>query len=432
MREENNMKNNSFFDKFSVGRVRALCLVMTGALALLCALPVAGARAATGYSNITSDSIKKKQAEIEEAKKEKAEIQNKKSDIESIKKNLEQQKNDITAYISEIDRTLEEMSYNIMDLEDQINIKETDIERTEEEYNEAKENEDMHYEAMKVRMRMMYEKDEGSVLSSLLTATSLRDLLNRMDYIEAVIAYDKQSWEQLKTTRAYVDLCWQELEVAKEALDEAKVNLENEKTGMEELRETKNRELEEYMKSIAASQAEIDSLESQIDDFDDEIAALNKAIEVEQKQIWLAQQSKARTYDGGTFVFPIESYKYVSSKYGWRIHPIYGTKKFHSGVDLAAAYGTKIYAAYAGEVAGAGYNSSMGNYVMINHGDGLYTVYMHASSLLVKEGDTVVTGQNIALVGSTGASTGNHLHFSVRLNGEYVDPNDYIYFYDRE
>lgn len=423
------MKKISDSHKSGNRRAGAVCLFMTTALALLCAVPLAAIHGANSYSGITSDSIKEKQQQIEEAKKEKAEIQGKKSDIEGIKKNLEQQKNDIAAYIQEIDRTLEEINYNIMDLEDQINIKEADIERTEQEYLQAKENEETHYEAMKIRMRMMYEKDESSMLSSLLTSNSLRELLNRMDYIEAVIAYDKNSWNQLKTTREYVNLCWQELELAKESLDETKSSLESEEKSFEELREAKNAQLEEYMNSIAESQAQIDSLENQLDTYDDEIAALNKAIEIEQKQLWLAQQSKATTYDGGSFILPIASYKYVSSKYGWRFHPIYKVEKFHSGVDLAAPYGTAIYAAYSGIVAGAGYNSSMGNYVMINHGDGLYTVYMHASSLNVKEGDTVTTGQTIALVGSTGNSTGNHLHFSVRLNGEYVDPNNYYPFY---
>ncbi|MBQ3898804.1 MAG: peptidoglycan DD-metalloendopeptidase family protein [Lachnospiraceae bacterium] len=424
------MKNNKAFNKMSEKRAKAVCLFMTAALALLCVLPIKGTLAAPAYTSISSDSIKQKQQEIEKAKKDKADIQSKKSNVESIKKNLEQQKNDINEYIRQIDETLEEMNYNIMDLEDQIAILEVDIERTEKEYEQAKADEDAHYEAMKHRMKMMYEKDETSILTSLLTSTSLRDLLNRMDYIEAVIAYDKASWEQLKTTRAYVDLCYQQLELSKESVDEAKRNVETEKANMEELRLEKEAQLQEYVRSIAASQAEIDSLSNQIDEFDDEIEALNKAIEVEQKQIWLAQQGKGKAYDGGSFVFPIASYKYVSSKYGWRIHPIYGTQKFHSGVDLAANYGTAIYAAYAGVVAGAGYNASMGNYVMINHGDGLYTVYMHASSLYVKEGDVVSTGQTIAAVGSTGASTGNHLHFSVRLNGEYVDPNGYIYFYD--
>ncbi|MCR4617885.1 MAG: peptidoglycan DD-metalloendopeptidase family protein [Lachnospiraceae bacterium] len=422
--------NNRFFKKKSDKRAAAVCLFMTAVMALLCVIPIRAAHAAPAYSSITSDSIKQKQAEIEKAKQEKSEMQNRKSDVEGIKSNLEKQKNDIKAYIQEIDTALEQMSYNIMDLEDQIAILEVDIARTEEEYNEAKANEEEHYEAMKARMKMMYEKNEAGILTSLLTSTSLRDLLNRMDYIEAIIAYDKASWEQLKTTRAYVDLCWQELEMSKETVAEAKQSVEVEKANAEALREEKKAQLEEYMKSIAASQAQIDSLNSQINDCDDEIEALNKAIEVEQQQIWLAQQGKGKTYDGGSFVFPIASYKYVSSKYGWRIHPVYGTQKFHSGVDLAASYGTAIYAAYAGVVAGAGYNSSMGNYVMINHGDGLYTVYMHASALYVKEGDVVSTGQTIAAVGSTGVSTGNHLHFSVRLNGEYVDPNNYIYFYD--
>ncbi len=423
------MKRDSSFNKMSNKRAAAVSLFMTAVMALLCVLPMRSAYAAPAYTSISNASIAQKQAEIEKQKKEKAEMQSKKSDVESIKKNLEQQKNDLSAYITEIDTSLEQINYNIMDLEDQIVILEMDIENTRAELEEARAEEEKHYEAMKVRMRMMYEKDEAGILTSLLTSTSLRELLNRMDYIESVIAYDKASWEQLKTARAYVELCEQELEIKEESVEEAKAGVEIEKANMEALREEKTAQLEEYQRSIAASQAQIDSLSGQIDDCDDEIAALAKAIEIEQKQIWLASQSSAKTYDGGSFILPIASYKYVSSKYGWRIHPIYGTQKFHSGVDLAANYGTAIYAAYSGVVAGAGYNSSMGNYVMINHGDGLYTVYMHASSLDVKEGDVVATGQTIAKVGSTGNSTGNHLHFSVRLNGEYVDPNNYYPFY---
>lgn len=402
------------------------------AMALLCVVPtiVTNAKNTSYLDNITSDSIKKKEEEIEKAKQEKANIQNKKHDIESIKNELEQQKDDLSAYISELDAKMAELEYNIEDLEDQIVLKEADIAATEIELEEARADEQERYDAMIVRMRLMYERDDSSVLSSLLGATSLRDLLNRMDYIEAVVSYDRTAWEELKAARQYVELCEEELNLEKELLDDSLTAIEEEKVNMELLLEEKAAQLEAYNQSIAASQAEIDMYTSQINSEDAEIALLEQAILTEKQQIY-AQQNLQTLYDGGSFVFPIASYTYISSKYGYRTHPISGQYKFHSGVDLASPYGTAIYAAYSGVVASAGYNSSMGNYVMINHGGGLYTIYMHASSLCVSEGEAVATGQTIAKVGSTGASTGNHLHFTVRLNGEYVDPNDYVYFYAR-
>lgn len=131
-------------------------------------------------------------------------------------------------------------------------------------------------------------------------------------------------------------------------------------------------------------------------------------------------------YEGGTFCFPLADYVRVSSDYGWRIHPISGERKFHSGIDFAAVSGTAIYAAADGMVTAAGFNSSMGNYVKIDHGNGLGTVYMHTSALYVAAGQTVEPGDVIAAVGSTGDSTGPHLHFSVTVNGTYVSPWSYL------
>lgn len=131
-------------------------------------------------------------------------------------------------------------------------------------------------------------------------------------------------------------------------------------------------------------------------------------------------------YEGGMFCFPLADYVRVSSDYGWRIHPISGERKFHSGIDFAAVSGTAIYAVADGMVTTAGFNSSMGNYVKIDHGNGLGTVYMHASALYVAAGQTVEAGDVIAAVGSTGDSTGPHLHFSVTVNGNYVSPWSYL------
>ena len=145
-----------------------------------------------------------------------------------------------------------------------------------------------------------------------------------------------------------------------------------------------------------------------------------------EKKKLLANNGTVISYDGGVFKFPLASYTRISDEYGYRTDPFLGIESFHNGIDFAAPKGTAIYAAYDGQVAAAAYNASMGNYVMINHGDGLYTIYMHASALYVKKGDVVVRGETIAAVGTTGRSTGNHLHFSVRLNGSYVSPWGYL------
>lgn len=126
------------------------------------------------------------------------------------------------------------------------------------------------------------------------------------------------------------------------------------------------------------------------------------------------------------FTWPAPSYTRISDEYGNRQHPILGIQQFHNGLDMAAPGGSAILAAYDGKVVAATYSNSMGNYIMIDHGDSLYTIYMHASALYVSKGAEVSKGDKIAAVGSTGRSTGNHLHFSVRLNGNYVNPWNYL------
>ena len=143
------------------------------------------------------------------------------------------------------------------------------------------------------------------------------------------------------------------------------------------------------------------------------------------EQAKLAEESRIK-YDGGMFKWPAPSYTKITSEFGNRMHPTLGVEKFHNGIDMAAPGGSPILAAYDGNVVAADYSNSMGNYIMIDHGDGLYTIYMHASALYVSKGSFVTKGQNIAAVGTTGRSTGNHLHFSVRLNGSYVNPRSYL------
>ena len=197
--------------------------------------------------------------------------------------------------------------------------------------------------------------------------------------------------------------------------------MEAEESNMTALIAEKKNQIASTESEIAESASTIEEYESQLNQQTSAIAALEAAVAADKRA--LASQRK---YSGGAFVWPAPSYTYISSEFGYRVHPIYGRTIFHSGLDMAAPGGSPILAAADGVVVAATYESSMGNYVMINHGDGLYTIYMHASALYVSSGQEVSAGDQIAAVGSTGNSTGPHLHFSVRLNGSYVSPWNYL------
>ena len=186
---------------------------------------------------------------------------------------------------------------------------------------------------------------------------------------------------------------------------------------------TKEQEMYKMTSDIQSKEAAIREYEAEIASQNETIAALEAAVAEERKRL---AEEQGRRYDGGIFTWPAPSYKRISDEYGYRTHPILGVQQFHNGLDMAAPGGSPILAAYDGKVVAAAYSSSMGNYIMIDHGDSLYTIYMHASALYVSKGAEVSKGDKIAAVGSTGRSTGNHLHFSVRLNGNYVSPWNYL------
>ena len=208
-------------------------------------------------------------------------------------------------------------------------------------------------------------------------------------------------------------------------MEEAKVQVEQEQESLETLISEKQTEIDAYQADINDKEAVLKAYEAEIAARNAEIKALEDAVKAEQAALEAASNPK-RTYDGGMFAWPAPSYTRISDDYGNRIHPTLGVNRFHNGVDMAAPGGSPILAAYNGTVVAAAYNSSMGNYIMIDHGDNLFTIYMHASALYVSKGAEVVKGQKIAAVGTTGRSTGNHLHFSVRLNGNYVSPWGYL------
>ena len=374
-------------------------------------------------STLTNASIQAKEAQIEAAKKEKTQIQNGLTNVKNLKKELEKSKNDLTAYVTELDANLSEIQAKINDLNEQIETKETEIETTEKELEEAIATQTAQYEAMKIRIKFMYEKGNDTYLSLMLSSSSLGDMMNRAEYIEKISAYDKRMLDQYVEYSEYVALCKEALEDEKAVLDETKKAQEDEEAALNDLIATKESEISKVSADITNKEAAIAEYEADLAAETEAIRALEAAVAEERKKLAAEQ---GRKYDGGKFANPCPSVVRISDEYGWRIHPILGTKQFHNGIDMAAPGGSPILAAYNGKVVAATYSTTMGNYIMIDHGDSLYTIYMHASALYVSNGQEVKRGDKIAAVGSTGRSTGNHLHFSVRLNGDYQSPWNYI------
>lgn len=396
---------------------------------LCCAVLLFGGRepavSAVTLSSITSDSIEEKEGQIAQAKEEKEALQNSLSDLQAMKKELESQKSSLKNYVAQLDSNLQEIEANIAVLRSRISEKEAQLEETQAQLEAALEKEENQKESMIRHIRMIYETGNPEMLEMLAKSESFGNFLDKADYVEKVVSYEQQMWQDYRLVREYVELCKTELELEKEILDETKAGVEAEQKNLEALIEQKNQDITNYETDISNKAKAIREYEEEIKAQEEEIATLEALIAEEKKKI-LASSGVVLSYDGGMFKFPLATYTRISDDYGNRIHPTLGVQQFHNGVDFASPKGTAIYAAYDGVVVAATYSGTMGNYVMIDHGDGLYTIYMHASALYVEKDDVVVRGETIAAVGSTGRSTGNHLHFSVRKDGSYVSPWNYL------
>ena len=371
----------------------------------------------------TEESIRKKEQQIEQSKKQRDSLKANMTDLEKVKAQLQKSKNDLAAYIEQLDANLAEIEAKIEDLTSQIAEKEEDIVRTQEELEEAQATQEAQYEAMKKRIRFMYEKGETYYLALLFEAQSYSDMLNRAEYIEQLSAYDRRKLDEYVANTNYVALVEKTLEEEKETLETAKEEVKEEQASVQDLLAEKNNQINQVSAEIGDKDQKIAAYKASIEQENAEIAALEKVVAAEKAAL---EESKRRVYNGGVFAWPCPKYTRISDDYGMRMHPTLGVEMMHNGIDLAAPYGTAILAAYDGTVVAASYSSSMGNYIMIDHGSGLYSIYMHCSSLSVSRGQDVSKGQTIAAVGSTGRSTGNHLHFGVRLNGSYVSPWRYL------
>jgi len=367
-----------------------------------------------------------KNDEINTAQRQKESLESGLSDVKKIKQELEKSKYDLNQYVSQLDVNLGEIENKIESLNALISEKKQAIKDAEQELKEAQEAEASQYEFMKQRIKFMYKRDSYTWIDIIFGSGSFSEMLNKVEYVQRLSAYDRKKMEEYQETIAYVKLCEEELSLQQETLETAAKVAEQEQSAVEELITQKQEEIQEYESDINKKEELIQEYEAYIAEQNNTIAALEQAVAAEKKRLAEAGRSSNLTYSGGTFAWPAPAYTRISDDYGYRMHPTLHVEKFHNGVDMAAPNGSAIVAAYDGQVVAADYNSSMGNYIMIDHGDGLYTIYMHCSALYVSANQMVSKGETIAAVGSTGRSTGPHLHFSVRLNGNYVSPWNYL------
>lgn len=371
-----------------------------------------------------------------------------KSELESLKSQLAgitSEREEIAAQLDELNAQMQSMLTQKTALEQEINLTYEQIELTEEiiasldasiekttaELAAAEEEEAKQYEVFKSRLRAMYENDTLTTLDLILSASSLTEYFSRMEAASSIASYDKELMQKLADTRAYIEELKASLEQDREENEQQKEDLIDYKRDLVNQNVELDFLIEDLKEQTDFKQAELDEVEAQEAAFDKEIAELAEKIRKEEAAAAAAvnsssSSSSASKYTGGTMTWPLPGYYTISSDFEMRDHPITGKYSQHTGIDLPAPKNTKIVAAASGTVVTVGYNTAYGNRVIINHGGGVQTLYAHMTSFAVSEGDTVSAGDVIGYVGSTGNSTGNHLHFSVLVNGSYVDPKPYV------
>ena len=368
----------------------------------------------------------KKQEELDRLEDERQQtldaIDDLKDSINSVQKDinsLKSEKNNIQSYINQLDKKMNTLAKEIASFEEQIDGKINDFEETIEELEQAKIACDKQYESMKMRIQFIYENPSQSLFEMILSSNNVADLINRADYVASMSSYDRSMMDKMIETKEEIALKEVTLEAELEELELMQAELEKQKKSVNA--------------NINAKKGELSAKNNELGNANADQAEYKKQLEEQERLLNEIEEQIARTanpdaYKGSItgFIWPCPSYTRISSYFGPRPQPTAGASTNHKGVDLAAPYGAAILASAAGVVTTSTYSKSAGNYIVVAHGNGMSTVYMHCSALLVSVGETVEQGEKIAKVGSTGYSTGNHLHFGVIKNGSYVNPLNYI------
>ena len=388
--------------------------VLSLALALALLLPLTGQMAVVPASAATQDQIDALRQDASDLDAQKAEIQAQLAAVQDNKDQALEQKRLLEEQIEVIQAEIDNMDAQILAYDELISQKNAELEQTEAQEQEQ-------YELFCRRVRAMEEQGEISYWSVLFSSTDFSDLLDNYMMIEEIIAYDNSVIEALQALQDQVEQERAEVEEARAAQEAARQE-----------RQAAQDELEAQEAQVDQVIAEISSQEDQLESMEAELQRAAASVDAQIRELerqMSAQISNVQSESG--FLWPLDaSINTLSSLYGSRQDPITGRPGNHTGIDIPAARGTPIYASKSGVVTtsvyGSGSSWSYGNYVVVSHSDGTSTLYAHMSSRAVSEGQTVSQGDVVGYVGTTGRSTGNHLHFEIRVNGSRTDPLNYF------
>lgn len=359
------------------------------------------------YADSTLSQLLQAQSQLESLEKERADIQ------EKLKK-IEQSQQATFEEISILNEQIENTTAQINATLEIIEMLEYEIEQEEKRLYEAIDKMDKQYDSMKTSIRVMYEAGQTTYLDILLASDSFFDMLARIEITQQIINHNQSIFDDY-TVNAL-------------AVEQAKLKLIEDKQKQEELRMTLDSQMQTLEKESALVEAKMKQL------MKDEQSALeaqeqnaNAEEEMSKKVAQLSKElASSAVYVGGEFMWPAPTSTRITSAFGYRTHPITGASySFHNGIDIGAGGGEPILSANNGVVILSQYSSVYGNYVMVDHGGGVVTLYAHMSQRLVSVGDSVLRGEEIGKVGSTGWSTGNHLHFEIIVDGERQNPMSY-------
>ena len=381
---------------------------LAAVLALLLLLPmvtmILGGAGAVTQSEI--DALKAEQA-ASQARQD--ELEEQLADVEADQAEAQQRRQLLQAQLDAINNEIE-------NIDKQIAYYDAEIAQKEAEQAEAEANEEAQYELFCQRVRAMEEEGTVSYWSILFNSESFSELLDRLADIDAVMDYDNQVMDELIAIREEIIALRTQLETSRAEEQAAR----DQQAAKQAEQQAKVAEAQKLLDQINADVAEVNR---QLDAESEAAAEIQAEIAQKQKQLEEQRRQNNITIDSETsYLWPLPGYYRLSSLFGYRIHPITGEAHSHTGIDIPAPGNTPILACKSGQVVTSAYHYSYGNYVVIDHGNGNSTLYAHMSSRAVSEGDMVTQGQTIGYVGTTGSSTGNHLHLEVRDNYTRVDP----------
>ncbi len=368
-------------------------------------VPQSGIEAAIDTSKEAETALKSK---IEALQKEQKEL---KAKLEAAENNIEAQQNKkqyLDSLISSTESEIETATALIAEYESKIVTKNAEIEAMEADIEE-------NYNDMMGRLRFSYEQGNASYLELILDSENMSDFLSSMDRVRSIMDFDKSLMDELA---AQLKLLEDERTILTNTLEEQKTleaSLSTKKIDLED----QKKKADEYITQLEADE------KAYAAEYEKAKKAEKEANNQIEKLLAERQKSENQQYWGGEFIWPVpKNITRISSYFGWRI--LWGRSDYHLGIDIPAAAGTDIYASNGGTVVTATWHYSYGYYVLIDHGGGYATLYAHNSRLLVKAGDKVEQGDVIAKMGTTGSSSGNHLHFEVRVNGKVQNPLNYV------